>query len=63
MQGIGIDPLVNEQELSIFDVDPWQLVGWLVLGLALLGLIAGLVVGVLWLIRRSRRGQPVQTST
>ncbi len=62
-QGIGVVQPASEQGFSIFDSDPWRLLGWLALFLAVLGLIVGLAMGVFWLIGWFKRGQPVQTGT
>jgi hypothetical protein len=59
MQGIN-DPLMAQQSgFSLYYTNPWWLLGWLVLILVFLSLIAGLVVGVFWLVRRIKSSPAV----
>jgi len=41
-------------------LNPWWLLGWGLLGLLLLAILVGVVIGIVWLVRRSQPAKPVQ---
>jgi hypothetical protein len=53
--------IATGQGLSPYTVNPWWLLGWLVLSVFVLTLIAGLIMAVVLLIKGWRRRQPAQT--
>lgn len=46
--------LMGSTSTSLWNQNPWFILGWVLLGLVLLAAVAGIVVGTVWLIRRSR---------
>ncbi len=57
MQGMDSNAMFVNNNL-IWYRNPWVLLGWVVLGLVILAALLGLVLGTLWIIRRSRRIPP-----
>jgi hypothetical protein len=63
MAGIDMSTLRSsaETESSLASTNPWWILGWVVLGLVILAILAGAVLGIVWLVRRSRDIQQVQS--
>ena len=61
-QAMGAAQMLGEQQFSLATLNPWWVLGWLVLVLFVLALTIGLIVGVVLLIRGQRRRQPVQAA-
>jgi hypothetical protein len=63
MQGGSAMPAMDPDQandlwgFSILRSDPWWLLGWVVLFLVILALIAGSIVGIPWWVRQSRQGK------
>ncbi len=69
MQGMSgtssmtVDQMNDLMGYSIYRTNPWWLLGWLVLFLILLGVIAAAMIVIYWIIRQIRRSQPVSTGS
>ena len=69
MQGMSgtssmtVDQMNDLMGYSIFRANPWWLLGWLLLFLILLGVIAMVVIVAYWLIRQIKRSEPVSTGS
>lgn len=55
---VGMDMSMTEsaeaEEASLSSRDPWWILGWVVLGLVLLTILLAAVLGIIWIIRRTR---------
>jgi hypothetical protein len=47
---------------SFLTLNPWWFLGWSLMVLLVLALLVGIVVGTIWLIRRTRPGKPIQSA-
>ena len=54
----GMQGMVEEDPYAWLR-NPWLMLGWLLFGLTMLAVLAGIVLGVLWIIRRSSPAGPV----
>ena len=63
MTGIDMSTLSSSEEAepSLASTNPWWILGWVVLGLVILAILAGAVLGIVWLVRRSSKTQQVQS--
>jgi len=62
MPGMDMSAMQTTQEnYSLWNINPWRLLGWGLLGLFALCLVAGVALGVVWLVKRSpgKTGQPL----
>jgi len=62
MQGMGGSPMVSEQGFSILALNPWWLLGWVLLALVSFIVLSGAVVSIVWIVRRSRSTRQAQTA-